>query len=226
MFTAVEYVIPEQGLVGRGPKYTTLGSLKLYGRGASQPGSTQQVSNDDPMMLEAIYRAEEAIDCYCGSRFEYSANVDEVSSACFVDQWGWLVVQLFQPILSVQSISIMDRRTRIWADVTFDDLLLDPPVARGDPPLLASYRLRGTPSARLSPGPQGRYVVKATYEGGYTTIPGAMQGVCDRTAWWYYKVREVPMGTVRDLSNNTVTIPQDFPADIKGQMAGWKRLPL
>ena len=227
VFVATEYVTPEAGLVGNAPKYTSLGALKAYGRAGALPGGTQQLNEDDPTMLLSIARAEESIDCFTGTAFELRNNV-EVSYEAFVDSSGWLNCQLFQPIASVQMLEVMDtHQPPEWKTITpVGQVFVDPTVSLGQAPLLASYRFTAYPATQLAPYGKGRYWVRATYTGGYASIPSVIEAVCLRTAWWFVKVRDVPMGTVRDLTNHVLTIPQDFPADIKGQMGGWRRLPL
>ena len=229
VFTAIEYVTPEAGLIGFTPKYTTLGALKAYGRAGALPGGTKQLADDDPTMLLSIARAEESIDCYCGTRFEASENI-EVTDEVFVDRYGWLWCQLAQPIRSVSLVELMDLSSMPrWTPLSFSGdagVIIDPTTGRGDPPTLGCYRMQAYPITQLQPSQRGRYRLRVTYAGGYPSIPAAIEAVCVRTAWWFYKVRDVPMGTVRDLTNATITVPQDFPADIKGQMVGWRRLPL
>ena len=225
VFVATEYVTPEAGLVGNAPKYTSLGALKAYGRAGALPGGTQQLNEDDPTMLLSIARAEESIDCFCGTAYELRNNI-EVSYDAFVEPNGWLTCRLFQPIASIAALEVMDTNmSPQWNAITpVGGCFIDPTVEMGQAPLLASYRFRAYPA--LAPSGRGRYWIRATYTGGYASIPSVIEAVCLRTAWWFVKVRDVPMGTVRDLTNHVLTIPQDFPADIKGQMAGWRRLPL
>jgi hypothetical protein len=226
-FVAVEYVTPESGLIGTGPKYTSLGALKAYGRAGALPGGTQQLNEDDPTMLLSIARAEESMDCFTGTAYERRDNL-EISYDAFVDSNGWLTCRLFQPIASIDTIEVLDTAQHpAWKTITpVGGAFIDPTVEMGQAPLLASYRFRAYPATQLAPSSKGRYWIRATYTGGYASIPSVIEAVCLRTAWWYCKVRDVPMGTVRDLTNATITIPQDFPKDIKGQMSGWRNLPL
>jgi hypothetical protein len=228
IITVSEWVIVERGLVAGNPRYTTLGGLKAYGRAGDLPGSTRQLQDDDPTALQAIARAEEAIDCYCGTSFSYEPGRSEVTVSAFADKQGWLKVRTFLPVAAVSNVEIMDLLTPA---VDFQPLparmiLVDDTVSKGFSPLLRSYRFRVLPTSPLPAAPRGRYLVRVTYDGGYSTIPTVIEGLCNRIAWWYWKIRDVPMGTVRDLQNATITIPQDFPPDALGQMSGWRNLPL
>ena len=235
IFTAIEYVTVEQGLIAGAPRYTTLGSLKAYGRAGLLPGQTVQTqpTEDDNNLLLAIARAEESVDCYCGTSFEFQPGRREICRQMFVDRYGWITARLEKPIAAVTSIELLDRASQgdfyPMAISTLGGepaIVIDDSVPTSTAPTLASYRFTAQAVAALNASGRGQYWIRVTYDAGYASIPAVLEAVVNRTAWWFAKVRDVPMGTVRDLTANIVTIPSDFPRDIKGQMQGWRNLPL
>ena len=208
-------------------RYTTLESLEAYMRAETPPGQNETVA-DTAALVESIALAEESIDCFIASHLEYRSNVDEMAEIAFVDGVGWLHLQLLHPIISLTAVSMMNRD---WGDTDWTTLTVkqafpgrSPTLYPNDPPTLKSYIVEVFSSAPiLTSASTGGLLVKATYPSGYVTIPAPVTALTNRYAHWVYMLREMPMGTVRDLANHSMTVPLDMPKDVAATLRSWRR---
>ena len=210
-------------------RYTTLDSLKVYGR-AKTPVGQQSNTLDDAELTAAIVRAEEEIDCFCGTAFDRRRNSLENVPTCWVTD-GWLHLRLRNPIITVALVQVLDMRggkttwTTLSSTNEFVEDPLDPQAVGESPhPGAWTYLYQATPI--LPDGPRSRYRAQVTYTSGYGNIPGSLAAITDRLAWWFYQIREMPMGRVADLASNTITSPLGLPKDVEEQLKSWRRLPV
>jgi hypothetical protein len=200
-------------------KYTTLDALKAYGQVTA--------TKDDNVLNEAIYRAEAAIDQKCGSAFDQQTVVDELAHTCWVDGKGWLVMTADErgPVTAVTSISVRDllNAPTAWQSVSWasTDIILPPITAPIRPD---AWKVRIYPATPLWPRATGQIYAKWTYIGGYATIPTSLISIANRLAWWYYKLREAPMGRVVTAELGLMEIPLSVPPDIKADLMLWTRM--
>ena len=208
------------------PRYTTLGALKLYARAGGLPGQTAPVGEDDEALLEAIARAEDTVDAYCGTRFDYDPERVDICDDVVVDRGGLLHLHVTRPIAALTTVEVMGLPAAgSWSPIGYSTEMVDGRVAQSATPRAESYRARVLPDSALSPSGRYRYLARVTYEAGYRNIPVEMRALVNRVAWWYAKLRDVPVGSVQDVTSGTLVIPQGFPKDALGQMRAWRDLP-
>jgi hypothetical protein len=212
-------------------KYTTLQSFKQYARVV---GTT-----DDADLIDAVARAEEAIDCHCGTHFEWSTNAGERVRRVWVNEQGYITMQLRRPAVHLTALTILDTKGQAtWQPLTLKAIgplgelaLIDPEVANGDPPIADSYIVRCYSSSPiLAPAATGRYWALANYTSGYLvdnthSFPVAVRNVTNRLGYFYYKLREAPMVKAIAGTLGTIELPLDCPPDVRATLNGWRRLP-
>ncbi len=208
-------------------KYTTLSVLEDYMRAQVPPGQSE-VTNDTPAMVQAIELAEESIDCEIASHLEFRNNTLETAEIAFIDMQGWLHMQMLHPVIDVSAVQIMDRDAgyTTWQTLTLTNVFpgRSPLLYPTDPPTLRSYQLDvWSSSPILSARSTGGLIAQVTYTSGYATIPTAVTAVANRYAYWVYQLREMPMGKVANLANQTITVPLDMPRDVKATLRSWRR---
>ena len=206
------------------PKYTTLDSLRTFARAQVPPGQSAN-DGDDTELLAAISRAEDEIDCACGTSFESRTNVAEpVSSAWVTNGWLWLRPRF--PVTAFTTVSVLDTYAgdTSFTALTVGNWFVSTPLEDGKPPQAGAWTLRLQPTPMLDDCARGRLIVQLSYSSGYTTIPTALQSIADRYAFWFYMIREMPMGRVADLASQTITSPLGNPKDIEAELRGWRRL--
>jgi hypothetical protein len=207
-------------------KYTTLASVKTFGRAQTPVGQSSNTL-DDAAITAAIARAEEEVDCSTGTAFDRKTNVLELVPVCWVTD-GWLYLHLRYPVSSVSYVEVLNMRDGATTFSPLASTLEFPqdPLLEGEGPLPGAwvYLYQATPV--LPDAPRGRLRCHVSYVSGYLNTPPALQAMTDRLAWWYYQIREMPMGRVADLASNTITSPLGLPRDFEDQIKSWKRLPL
>jgi len=207
-----------------GPKYTSLDSLKTFARAQVPPGQTANIG-DDAELLAAIARAEDEIDCATGTSFESRTNALEPVSSAWVDK-GWLWLRPRFPIVTVTAVNVLDTYAgdTTFTAQSFINPFVSTPLEDGEPIKAGAWTLRLQPQPMLDDCARGRLIVQLSYTSGYQTIPAALQAIADRYAYWFYMIREMPMGRVADLASQTITSPLGNPKDIEAELKGWRRL--
>lgn len=206
------------------PRYTSLDSVKAWGH-----VNGLNTTGDDPAILLAIARAEEAIDCACGTSFDARTVTLRRPEIAFVDAYGWLHAQMYYPIETVSAVQVMDM---IGGDTTYTSITLTTVELQhstldypNEAPVFDSYWLQVYSSSPLLPSRAvGQMRAQVTYTGGFSTIPSVIESVTDRLAWWFYKIREAPMGRIATLTMPVMEVPLDFPPDVAATLKSWARL--
>ena len=210
-------------------RYISLRDLKAY-----ITSNHVNTAIDDAMLYQAISRAEGAIDEHCGSRFDIQTFTNVQPFLVFVDGNGTLklVASEVGPVTAVQSIQILNvgMGEKTWRTITWDPVneILLPPIAV--PPKANSWDVLITnPHPTLQPAYTGSLYAKWTYTGGYGTLggspdlPNALKAIVTRLSFFYYQLREAPMGKTINADLGLVTIPSSIPPDIKAELEFWKR---
>ena len=200
-------------------RYTTLDSLKDWLR-----DKTSYLDSDDASLTLAILRAEEAIDCFCGSRFEAQTLVLQQPRTCWIDGNGWLNCQMHYPLTAVTAVEVMDivNGATDWTSATIKQVFV---AALEDSPAMRNYRFRAyLSSPTMGPRATGDIAVQVSYAAGYSTIPGSLQGMSNRLSHFYYLQRDAPASKTVSAELGTMEIPLDMPPDIARALMSWRNL--
>lgn len=205
--------------------YVTAAQVKAY-------GSTQGVNNasDDAAINQAIARAESAFDAIVGAGYDQQtyANVSPLSS--FIDSNGWLWIKARErgPVTAVTAISIRYlSMSGLWTPITWDatnNIFLPTLDTVPKTPYPDWWQVRVLPSTNLMTIDTRNLAVRWSYTGGFATIPDAIQGIVTRLAWWFYELRNAPLGKVLTLELGVQTVPTSMPPDIRADIESWMRL--
>ena len=200
-------------------KYITLLQFKAYLR------DQQAFQTDtDTELTWAVGRAEEAIDCFCGTQFQAQNLTHEQPRAVWVNSYGGLVCQMHYPITAVTAIDIMDRYTghTDWQTTVIKEAFVE---TLADSPIMANYRFEAILS---SPGigarPTGAIRARVTYTAGYSTIPQSLAGITARAAHFYYLQRDAPNVTTVSAELGVMQVPLDLPPDVTSALMSWRNL--
>jgi hypothetical protein len=199
------------------PRYTTLDAFESWTR-ANLDGMPDSTPDDTSVQL-CISRAEETIDCYCGSAFDAFSGIERARKISVGG--GWMTIQMYRPIVAVSKIETIDTRgVATWATVATDQLILED--------LGLSARMGNYWFEAHVPGlptyPSGRLLARVTYTAGYTDIPYSLQGICNSLAAFYYKRRELPTGAGAIPGVGAVAAGLEMPADLMAALDGWKNV--
>jgi hypothetical protein len=211
-------------------KYTTLQNVKQYGRINQLINPISDDNLDDQWIAEAVALAENSIDTFTNTGFQYQTNVNELADIAFVDENQWLIVQTHYPVCAVQAINYMDREAGDyqWQPISLDTIIYGrtPLAYPNTPPLPDSYKVMcyslNPIMATASPG---GFLAQVTYTSGYEHIPEVLTAITNRVAWWKYQLRSAALGeaTTPSPSTGQLSMSNDLPKDIRDQLKSWVR---
>lgn len=203
-------------------RYTTVSELKVYG--LDDPTVTNPLK--DPVLEQAISRAEMAIDLYTGTRFDAGGVAGENARAWVDgDGWLWINVRRRGPVTALSAVQLRNLAARMpWQIITWqvDDLLLPYVDAGAGGPPVDGWQIRLYPAQLLPPLVSSQCVCQVSYTAGYATIPGGLKGITNRLAWWIYKLGEAPLGIVRNVDMHLMEVPVSIPPDIQADLNLWR----
>lgn len=217
-------------------KYCSLVQLKQFLLGTrTDPANpsifNQQVVNtpDDAILSDIIIQAETQFELQTGTGYDQQTLTGVQAFIPFVDVNGWLHLYARErgPVTVASALSfrdIMFGGSTTWQSITFDpvnDVVYPPFAATDTHPLPESWHVQIWPNPALSQRATGQILVRWTYTGGFATIPQSLTSLIARMATYIYKLREMPAGKVINQPLGTLTVPSDFPPDIKRQITEW-----
>lgn len=217
-------------------KYCSLVQLKQFLLGTrTDPANpsifNQQVVNtpDDAILSDIIIQAETQFELQTGTGYDQQTLTGVQAFIPFVDVNGWLHLYARErgPVTVASGLSfrdIMFGGSTTWQSITFDpvnDVVYPPFAATDTHPLPESWHVQIWPNPALSQRATGQILVRWTYTGGFATIPQSLTSLIARMATYIYKLREMPAGKVINQPLGTLTVPSDFPPDIKRQITEW-----
>ena len=199
-------------------RYTTLDSLKDWVR-----DTVPTDDENDTALTLAIDRAEEAIDCFCGTRFEAQTLTREWPRTCWIDGNGWLNCHMHYPLSGpITAISVMDvvNGATDWTATVIKQQFVWP---LEDSPSMRNFRFRAYLSSPvLGPRATGDIMAQVSYPAGYASIPLSLQGMAVRLAHFMYLQRDAGVSKVVELGS--MEIPLDMPGDIVEALRSWRNL--
>lgn len=218
-------------------KYCSLVLLKQYLLGTRTDPNNPTVFNqgvintpDDTILSDCIMNAEAYFELQTGTGYDQQTYTSVAPFLNFVDANGWL--HLFArergPVTAVTAVSIRDvmfGSSVAWRPVTWDvnnDIILPPFAVTDTHPLPESWHVKLWPSPAFGPRASDQILVRWSYTGGFATIPQGLQLLIARMAAYIYKLREIPVGRVVNLPTGTITVPSNFPPDIRDQIKRWE----
>jgi hypothetical protein len=197
-------------------KYCTVAQLRVYGDVPTPAVGMDQIYSD------AILRAEAAFERMTGSQFNQQTTPVVQPLNAYVDGSGWMWLNAVEvgPITAVRSVQWRIPSFTTWQTLTWgvDDILL-PNAAIIPPDMGWTARIFNQSLPSLT---TDQLLVRWSYTGGYAVIPQALSGIIERLAWWYIKLREAPVGTVRN-ELGTLEVPVDMPKDIAADARLWAK---
>ena len=197
-------------------KYCTVAALKTYGDVPNLAVGMDQIYSD------AILRAEATFERQCGSQFNQQTTGMVEPWNVFVDGAGWMWLNAMEvgPITAVGTVQYRILDSSGWKTLAWgaDDIIL--PNATTAPPVAGwTARIYNNTLPSLA---TGQLLARWSYTGGYATTPQALTSIIERLAWWMIKLREAPVGTVRN-ELGTLEVPVDMPKDILRDCMLWAR---
>lgn len=217
-------------------KYCTLVQFKQFLLGTRTDPNNPSVFNqqvigtpDDNVLSNILLACESAFELHTGTGYDQQTYSAVQAFMPFVDVNGWLHLYARErgPVTAVSNITfrdIMFGGSTTWQAVTFDavnDIVYPPFSATDTHPLPESWHIQVWPNPAMSQRATGQLLVKWTYTGGFATIPQALTTLIARMAMYQYKLREMPAGKVINQPLGTLTVPSDFPPDIRRQIELW-----
>ncbi len=216
-------------------KYCTLALLKQYliGTTAVASGNTTVFNQgvvstpDDTILTDLINQAESDFDLLTGTGYDQQTLTLVQAFYPFVDNNGWM--HLFArergPVTAVTAIQTRDvwGGQTVWQDVTFtaDNIIYPPFMAADTYPRPESWMVMVYPANPLPPRATGQILARWTYTGGFQTIPTSLAILVARMSAYLYKLREMPAGKVINQPLGTMTVPADYPPDIRRDLRLW-----
>jgi hypothetical protein len=211
-------------------RYITLAELKTFMFGnIADPADTTKYSGvvtttpDDSILTSAILRAEAKFDAETSTRWDSTTSTLAQPIQIFVDGNGW--IHLFAreagPVTAVSALQMRNLAAGTsWETITWgaDDIILPPLL---DPPTANSKHVMIYPGTVMGGTGTGNVFGRWTYTGGYSTIPGSLKSIILRLAQWIYKLREAPLGVVKNPMLGSIDIPQKVPPDVQRDIELW-----
>lgn len=212
--------------------YTTLALVKAYAALNQDSAGTITSGRDDSLISTMITGYSRAIEDYCGWVFYSVTKTDKVfiasgsmGSRVQVDNDGILWLRTKSPTIS----SVTSASYKFTVNGTYNAIdsqyFIYETLDADDRPTERSYQI-GIASGQVDWGTyrNAPIWIKATYTGGYSTVPSAIQEACMEWVMYAYKMREsVPLGTVQIPAMGTIIRPLSIPLHIERILTGWRR---
>ena len=201
-------------------KYVTLDALKDWMRD-TDPGS----EDNDAALTTAIERAEEAIDCYCGSEFQDQSLTHDDPRNAWIDGNGTLWCHVNFPVRAVTAVQLLDIQS---GSTTWQSIALTLPIVselRASPEL-RNYRFRVVGfTPRMGSRCTGDILARVSYTAGWETIPLSLAGAALHAAHAFYIYRDNPTQVIVTTPLGNMALPVGAAETLEG-LGSWRNLNL